>query len=305
MLGRYLRRILEPTRDALAELRREMARQKKEHDAQTQVLLDRMTVLEQRNEEMLATQAALCMQVSFLEPPLREAPPEPHELAPPRVSVILPVWNRRECVSRALDSLQCQTEPRWECLVVDDGSDDGTAEVLDTWLDREPRLHLVTQPHQGAAAARNAGLRLARANVIAYLDSDNLWYPGYLRHVVAAFDHDPLLWCTYAGLKLAESPPAVPPEVPRPFDWAALRGGNYIDLNVFSHRAALVGRLGGFDESLHRLQDWDLILRYTRDHGARPLPVAGCRYYTDAPNRISCLASYEDALRRIEEKFPV
>ncbi len=94
------------------------------------------------------------------------------------VSVIMPVYNRREVLADALNSVLSQSYPAFELIICDDGSDDGSAEIVTACKD--PRAKLIRLDHnQGAAAARNRALKAARGLYIAYLDSDNIWHPHY------------------------------------------------------------------------------------------------------------------------------
>lgn len=90
----------------------------------------------------------------------------------PLVSVIIPTFNRRAMVAEAVASVQAQTMGAWECLVVDDGSTDGTAEAIEAVADE--RVHLLRQENRGVAAARNRGIATSRAPLVAFLDSDDL-----------------------------------------------------------------------------------------------------------------------------------
>ncbi|MCA9315278.1 MAG: glycosyltransferase family 2 protein [Planctomycetes bacterium] len=96
------------------------------------------------------------------------------------VSVVVPVYNRPTLVQEAIRSVLEQTEPRFEIVVVDDGSTDGTADVVEAHFGHDPRLRVVRQPNGGTAAARNRGIDEARAPWIAFLDDDDVWLPGYL-----------------------------------------------------------------------------------------------------------------------------
>src|SRR4051812_39304412 len=89
------------------------------------------------------------------------------------VSVIIPTYNRRELVCRAIDSVLAQSRPVAEIVVVDDGSTDGTIDALDARYGA--KLRCVSQANAGVAAARNHGLRLAQGRFIAFLDSDDEW----------------------------------------------------------------------------------------------------------------------------------
>ncbi|MEA2415185.1 MAG: hypothetical protein QOI58_1842 [Thermoanaerobaculia bacterium] len=95
----------------------------------------------------------------------------------PRISVILPVYNREQSVARAVRSVLAQTRAPFELIVVDDGSTDGTRAVLDSF---GSQITVIEQPHAGAYVARNRGLREAHGELIAFIDSDDVWLPDRL-----------------------------------------------------------------------------------------------------------------------------
>lgn len=109
----------------------------------------------------------------------------------PRVSVILPTYNRRELVVEAIESVRAQTFRDFELLVVDDGSTDGTAEHLQERYADEPWLRLVRQDNRGPSKARNRGIELAEGELVGFLDSDDLYLPRNLEAQVAALDARP------------------------------------------------------------------------------------------------------------------
>ena len=95
----------------------------------------------------------------------------------PAVSVILPVYNRFRTLRRAVESVVHQTFGDWELIIVDDGSTDGSTSTIDGM---DPRIRIVPQANGGVASARNAGIASATGEIIAFLDSDDEWLPGYL-----------------------------------------------------------------------------------------------------------------------------
>src|SRR5713226_7707474 len=96
------------------------------------------------------------------------------------VSVIMPTFNRRRVIGRAISSVLSQTYSDYELIVIDDGSTDGTSD----WLAQEyPGVRLIRcASNRGAAGARNFGFEAARGEFIAFLDSDDVWTPEYLQH---------------------------------------------------------------------------------------------------------------------------
>jgi glycosyltransferase involved in cell wall biosynthesis len=106
-------------------------------------------------------------------------------MKPPLVSVVIPTYNSRRLLESALAGVWAQTFQDFEVIVVDDGSTDATQ----AWLagQRDPRLRVVAQSNQGAAAARNAGARAARGEYLAFLDADDLWLPDKLERQMGLF----------------------------------------------------------------------------------------------------------------------
>lgn len=92
----------------------------------------------------------------------------------PAVSVLIPVYNAEPTLGQALRSLQRQSERDWECVVVDDGSSDGTAEVARAFAQRDDRFRLLSVPHAGIVPALNAGLAACRGELVARMDGDDL-----------------------------------------------------------------------------------------------------------------------------------
>ncbi|HEY5957340.1 MAG TPA: glycosyltransferase family A protein, partial [Polyangiaceae bacterium] len=104
----------------------------------------------------------------------------------PKVTAVIPTYNRREYVQEAIDSIIAQTFRDYEIIVVDDGSTDGTREALPARYGE--RIRYLWQTNQGESAARNHALSLAMGQYIAFLDSDDLWLPDKLTKQVALLE---------------------------------------------------------------------------------------------------------------------
>ncbi len=183
----------------------------------------------------------------------------------PVFTVIMPTYNRVQCIRESIDSLMRQTCAHFELIVVDDGSEDGTCEFVKTEYQSEMtagRLRLAVIPHGGVCKARNAGLRLAKGEWIAYLDSDNRVEPDFLESFAKAISEYTQADAFYCKLWYMNSGRVIG----RTFDFEALRLHNYIDLGAYVHRRTLVALEGGFDEAMTRLVDWELVVRYSRRH---------------------------------------
>jgi hypothetical protein len=218
------------------------------------------------------------------------------------VSIVMPVWNRETLIGAAIESVQRQAYRNWELLIIDDGSTDTTAAAIARYLD-DQRIRYLRQDHVGQCAARNRALTESRGEIIAYLDSDETWYRNHLSEIVSALAANPDRDTTYTAQLV--SGPAQGEDWIRdePFDRDQLRAGNFIDLNSFAHRRRRYECLGGFDESMLRLVDWDLILRYTADSEPLRISVVTNHYRGGDWPRVSNTESLNLALYQVSRKL--
>jgi len=223
---------------------------------------------------------------------------------PAAVGIVLPTYNRVAFIGDAIASVQAQSFQNWELIVVDDGSSDNTRDVVADFAG-DPRIRYFFQAHAGHAAARNRALRLAFHPLVAYIDSDNLWYPHFLDAAVAALDLYRDVDCVYGAL-VSEVHTGAPNAVLfRTFDRARLLDANFIDLNTIVHRRGLIEAHGGFDETMTRLVDWDLILRMTKDKPACRVPVLAAQYRVVDDRRVSDTYPLEPNREIIRRKWGV
>ncbi len=110
---------------------------------------------------------------------------------PVRVSIIMPCYNAARFIAEAIASVIAQTESSWELLVIDDGSTDGSAEVVRRFTD--PRIRLISQANAGVSAARNAGLAASKGEFVAFLDADDRMRPDRLQLPLELFARDSTL----------------------------------------------------------------------------------------------------------------
>jgi len=178
------------------------------------------------------------------------------------ISVIVPTFNRVHTLPRAIDSVLRQTRPADEIIVVDDGSEDGTAELLHRHY---PQIRNLQQNNQGVSAARNRGIRQANGEWIALLDSDDAWLPGKLEAQLRALEAEPAARLCHTEEVWIRNGKRVNQK-----DRHAKSGGwifrNCLPLCVISPSAALLHRslldeIGEFDEGLPACEDYDLWLR--------------------------------------------
>lgn len=186
----------------------------------------------------------------------------------PLVTVVIPTWNRRALVAEAVKSVIAQTYPRWEIVVVDDGSTDGTAEHLDAL--GEARLRVLPSPRSGnLGRLRNRGAAAGSGEFIAFLDSDDHWLPQKLELQVKALKEAGAGWC-YSRFELMDAACA-----PMPLDAAYFRllsGDIFKELLAFRPTIAMPTVIvtrrafedsGGFSEDtrLEVGEDYELYMR--------------------------------------------
>jgi glycosyltransferase involved in cell wall biosynthesis len=218
-------------------------------------------------------------------------------------SVILPTYNRMCFVGRAIESILNQTAENVELVIVDDGSADGTENFIRSKYSTEienGKIVYVKQQNQGVCRARNIGLSIARGEWIVYLDSDNLLMPYALDVYAQAIGENSGQKTFYAKMELMSTGV----ECGRSFSFRDLVDHSYIDLGVFVHHSSLVAELGGFDENLRRLVDWELITRYAHIYRPLYLPVKTmCYNDLNGYRRISNKEDFSANYKRVREKI--
>ncbi|SDF65770.1 glycosyltransferase family 2 protein [Klenkia brasiliensis] len=225
---------------------------------------------------------------------------------PPLVTVVVAALDAESFISRTLDSVRAQTYDRWECVVVDDGSTDATADLVRAAADEDPRIRLVQQENRGTPVARNAGIAAASpgSEFLAFLDADDLWTPDALAVLVGSLQGDGSAVSSYGLAEYIDERDEVldggrhpaaqrdrrvmgrldlvdlPVDEPYTHD-AMLVSGTLWPAGVALHRRSVVTGVGGFDPFFRQIQDWDLYLRMTRQGHMVPVDrvVAGYRQH--------------------------
>jgi len=187
----------------------------------------------------------------------------------PKVSVILPVHNRADVLRRAIESVLEQDLKDFELIVIDDGSTDGSAELVETLGD--DRIHLIRlDRNRGGNVARNEGIRVARAPLIGFLDSDDRYLPNKLAWAVAEFERRPKLELLVDSFIKVQPPGSRKAEVVRrnpviddrrQFRIALFTRQLWKATPSITVRRDIALEAGLFDETLRRLQDFDFLIR--------------------------------------------
>jgi len=183
------------------------------------------------------------------------------------VAVIIPTFNRRDKLARALKSVVAQTQPADEIIVIDDGSSDDTNQFISSSF---PQVHYIYQQNRGVSAARNTGIKACSADWIALLDSDDEWLANKLAQQFSALVKNPDYKIAHSNEIWIRNGKRV-----NQMDKHRKTGGwifkNCLPLcaispsSVIIHRE-LFGQIGLFDESLPACEDYDLWLRICSQH---------------------------------------
>jgi glycosyltransferase involved in cell wall biosynthesis len=223
----------------------------------------------------------------------------------PAASVVLATRDRPELLVCAIRSVLAQRFERWELVVVDDGDTDAVESTLTGFEDE--RIVVVEGPRRGLGAARNAGLRRARNEIVCYLDDDNVMHPGWLHAVAHVFSQRDDVDVAY-GIALAEH--RLPDELGErgwwpsfwqlPWSHELLLRENVSDAGALAHRRDLDE--AHFDEELSTGEDWDLLLRLTADRDAMAIPAISHAYSMTGADRMSQDPGHQAGLEQIRRR---
>lgn len=193
----------------------------------------------------------------------------------PLVSVVIPVHNGEDLIERAIESVLQQTCPHFELIVVDDGSTDGTAEIVERWCARDERVRLLqlSPASGGPAKPRNTAIAISSAEFIALLDHDDVWSHDKLRLQIARLGFTSADVC-YSRCTVDDVEAGVSIDIDFHRRWTplierlpegdiveALLGADVVPCSTAVFRRELMGRIGGFAEDLFGLEDYELWLR--------------------------------------------
>lgn len=208
----------------------------------------------------------------------------------PAVSVIIPVRNGRDYIHQALASVTSQDFHDLEIIVIDDGSTDFDYQTLAAL---DPRIHVQRLAGNGVSTARNTGMQLARGRYFAFLDADDVWFPGKLTAQIRYFEQHPEVGCVFGGFIkwMRTDDGAFPPAQSLMYEchdlitcetersgwlYTRLLDGLLVGMNTAVIRREVFTRLGGFDASMRIGEDYLFWLKVSRIYPMHALdgPVA-------------------------------
>lgn len=196
----------------------------------------------------------------------------------PRVSVVIPVRNGKDYLQEALDSVLQQSFADLELLLINDGSND---DDYDRYGLQDKRIRVIHLDGTGVSRARNVGMEQSRGELIAFLDADDVWFPGKLQAQVKYLDEHPdvgvvfgkfIRWPSLAGGGFAPSTTLIQDasgiataEAERSgWLYTRLLKGLLVGMNTAIIRRNIYEAIGGFDESMHQGEDYDFWLKTSR-----------------------------------------
>lgn len=198
----------------------------------------------------------------------------------PKVSVIIPTYNRAARISRAINSVLSQTFNDYEIIIVDDGSTDDTAQVLKQF---NGKIKYIFQENQGSAVARNRGIQEARGEYIAFLDSDDFWVPEKLTEQVRILESHPKVGIVYSRMPIINEKGEKIGMKP-----AGISGRNYQELledwgdlptSTVVTRKECFEKAGLFDHNLQTMQDIDMWIRIAKYYDLYEIENKVLAYY--------------------------
>jgi len=227
----------------------------------------------------------------------------------PLFSIIIPCYNQAHFLPDCLDSLLAQDFPDWEAIVVNDGSIDNTSEITISYSQKDTRIQLVKKVNGGLSSARNHGVQYATGTHFIFLDADDFLYSNCLIEIASlSNDFDDMDLIQYGYTYITEDKQRVLGHVeaieknsliPEIFK------GNLGPCHSICISKKLVDNLGGFDENLKSVEDWDFWIRAVKAGGRQKIIQQHLVYYRYSKNSMSRnpLMMY-DALKTVIERGP-
>jgi glycosyltransferase involved in cell wall biosynthesis len=234
--------------------------------------------------------------------------------SPARVSVIIPAYNAGACIAEAIESVLDQSYPHYEIIIVDDGSTDTTKDVLEAFADK---VTFIKQKHRGAAASRNAGIERAGGNYLTFLDADDLLLPTKLSVQASFLDNNPEIDVVYSdGYIFYDSEDGLEVEQPFSETWfldktlstpprniEVLLIRNAFPINAAMVRKDRVAAVGGFDETLAALEDWELWFRLGQKYNFAFLDEKVAKYRLTGIRVTKDIRRQKVAFEQVKKRF--
>lgn len=187
----------------------------------------------------------------------------------PAISIIMPAYKASETLASSVASVHAQSLQNWELIIVDDGSPDDTADIARALATKDMRIRVVCRENSGPSIARNRGVDLARADVLAFLDADDFWAPDRCLGMLTRFDENPAIGVLFSRTRFIDADTLKPGTLTPHYE--RLNASDIMAENVVCSTSNIVCRRmvfeqsGGFTPGLNYAEDQDWLLRVALD----------------------------------------
>ena len=193
------------------------------------------------------------------------------------ISIIMPCYNQGLYLTEALDSVLAQTYPNWECIIVDDGSKDNTAEVAKKYCNKDSRIKYLYQENAGVSAARNNGIAYSRGEYILPLDGDDKIAPDFLELTLKEIKKDRNIRVVYTDVQYFGARDDVY-KLP-PFTIEQLMGMNVMCVTALFRREDF-DKTGGYNTNMKEgFEDWDFWMSMFQDGEGTAIKIPRVLFY--------------------------
>lgn len=226
----------------------------------------------------------------------------------PKVSVLMPAYNREDTIAAAIESVLSQCYNNYELLIIDDGSSDKTLGIIKKYLSQYDAVKLIKNEHNiGKSKSINKAIELAEGEWFAYLDSDNLWHPSYLSTMIGAAIQNKKSEALYSGQYLYSGKKDKPYAARlSTFNKNLFLNRNFIDHNSFMNKKSVFDKVGLYNESVRKCLDYDFFVRVFRECTLTSVPVILTDYiYEGAKNTITADVTLSKDVQEVREKAQI
>lgn len=227
----------------------------------------------------------------------------------PKVSVIMPVFNAQSYLDEAIQSVLDQTYENWELVIINDGSIDGTEDIIKKYIS-DSRIIYLKQENKGPSAARNLGIRMAGGEWVSFLDADDFWLNNKLEFQVKYLVKHPETVMLHSACSVLKDNKLCTPLKYLPFLAWNLKGflydklieEDFVNMLTVILRKEIFSNVGYFDETLSGGADWDLWLRISRIYKIDFINKILAVYRYNISGISKNIAKYKDAVYCVIKK---
>jgi glycosyltransferase involved in cell wall biosynthesis len=201
------------------------------------------------------------------------------------ISIILPVYNRQNYIERAIDSVLNQSYKEWELIIVDDGSNDSSASLIETYKTQSTRIKTFYQDHQSSSAARNNGIKNSKGDIITFIDSDDEYKENHLELRLDYLNENPEIDFLHGGVEIIGDE-----FVPDKYDRKKLiHLSDCVIGATFFGKKKVFSELGGFKQIPYS-EDSEFLERVVKQYKVKKIDFSTYIYHREVPDSITQMA---------------